>query len=109
MHFTVDHIVPEVFGGGSDLQNLCLACWDCNLAKGGRVAATDALTNQLTPLYHPRKQAWQKHFGWEDEGLYIVGRTASGRATVEALTLNREVLVQARQFWTEVGWHPPDM
>lgn len=109
MRFTVDHIIPEVFGGGSEMTNLCLACWDCNLAKGQRVAAPDPLTKRLTPLYHPRQQAWQEHFEWENEGLRLVGKTAWGRATIDALTLNREVLLQARRLWIEVGWHPPNM
>ncbi|MEK7326861.1 MAG: HNH endonuclease signature motif containing protein [Chloroflexota bacterium] len=26
--FTVDHIVPELLGGATTLDNLCLACWD---------------------------------------------------------------------------------
>ena len=108
MRFTVDHIIPEVFGGSSEVTNLCLACWDCNLTKGQRVAAADPLTKQLVPLYHPRQQAWREHFEWADAGLHILGKAASGRATVEALILNREVLMRARRLWVEVGWHPPD-
>jgi hypothetical protein len=37
------------------------------------------------------------------------GRTPIGRATVEALRLNNEFIVIARQFWVEAGhWPPPD-
>ena len=39
---------------------------------------------------------------------HIVGITAVGRATVQALKLNRSTLVAARRRWVEVGWHPPD-
>jgi hypothetical protein len=28
--FTVDHIIPQALGGSDALDNLCLACWDCN-------------------------------------------------------------------------------
>ena len=108
MRFTVDHIIPEVFGGSNEAANLCLACWDCNLAKGQRVAATDPTTAQLVPLYHPRQQVWREHFEWADAGIRIIGKTASGRATVDSLMLNREVLMQARRLWVEVGWYPPD-
>lgn len=108
MRFTVDHIIPEIFGGDSEAANLCLACWDCNLAKGQRIAATDPDTTQLAPLFHPHQQVWHDHFEWVEAGLRTAGKTASGRATVNALGLNREALMQARQLWIEVGWHPPD-
>ena len=107
MCFTVDHIVPEVLGGGDDPNNLCLACWDCNLTKGTRVAATDPHTNGLVTLYYPRREKWYDHFAWRDRGILIAGRTVTGRVTVAALELNRTVLLDARQRWVEVGWHPP--
>jgi 5-methylcytosine-specific restriction endonuclease McrA len=34
--FHVDHIVPQVAGGESSLENLALACVYCSLRKGGR-------------------------------------------------------------------------
>ncbi|MBS3933229.1 MAG: HNH endonuclease [Truepera sp.] len=105
--FTVDHIIPEVFGGNDEPPNLCLACWDCNLAKGQRIAETDPDTNDLVPLYHPNWQRWHDHFKWQDEGALIVGQTATGRATAAALNLNRAVLVRARRLWIDVRWHPP--
>jgi hypothetical protein len=30
---TVDHVLPEVFGGGSEPDNLVKACWPCNHCK----------------------------------------------------------------------------
>lgn len=106
MRFTVDHIVPEVLGGSDDPGNLCLACWECNLTKGTRVAANDPHTHDLVALYHPRRERWRDHFAWQ-EGILIEGRTATGRATIGALELNRAVLIYARRRWVEVGWHPP--
>lgn len=35
----VDHIEPVYRGGGSEMENLALACVDCNLAKGARPPA----------------------------------------------------------------------
>ena len=104
---TVDHIVPEVLGGGSELSNLCLACWACNLSKGQRIAAVDPETGDLVALFHPVKQVWAEHFVWQAEGSLLQGLSASGRATVRALKLNRPLLVQARKRWVRVGWHPP--
>ena len=107
MRFTVDHIIPEVLGGESEPENLCLACWDCNLAKGARIAAVDPDTQALVPLFHPRRDRWLEHFRWIDEGKIIEGKTPVGRTTVNAVELNRSVVVEARQRWVEVGWHPP--
>lgn len=39
--FTIDHIVPQSLGGASTEDNLCLACWRCNLIKRDRIAAAD--------------------------------------------------------------------
>src|SRR5580698_1502450 len=35
----MDHIIPEVFGGSSEENNLVLACRPCNRKKGFRVEA----------------------------------------------------------------------
>lgn len=104
--FTVDHIIPESLGGTTTADNLCLACWDCNLAKHNRIAAVDP-DGEMTPLFNPNKQRWHDHFIWQSNGLLIGGLTPTGRATVNALRLNRLPLVKARQRWIEVGWHPP--
>ncbi|HEC84172.1 MAG: HNH endonuclease [Candidatus Parabeggiatoa sp. nov. 2] len=105
---TVEHIIPESLGGTTTLDNLCLACWDCNLIKGNRIAAIEPNTGTTVRLFHPNKQKWSEHFCWSDDGIYMIGITPIGRATVVALKLNRPVLLlHARRFWTEVGWHPP--
>jgi hypothetical protein len=105
--FTVDHIIPEVLGGQTSFENLCLACWDCNLRKQKRVAAHDPDSQELVSLFHPVNESWNEHFEWQMGGLLLRGKTATGRATVYALGLNRPVLLHARRRWIEVGWHPP--
>ncbi len=35
-HFDTDHIVPEIHGGGSEIENLQLLCSNCNRIKGKR-------------------------------------------------------------------------
>lgn len=107
MRLTVDHVIPEALGGTTTVDNLCLACWDCNLAKQNRIAAADPESGEVIPFFHPNKQEWNDHFAWQQGGALIVGLTASGRATVNALALNRLVLVQARKRWIKAGWHPP--
>lgn len=107
MRFTIDHIIPEVLGGTTTIDNLCLACWDCNLLKQQRIAAIDPITEIMVTLFHPYQQRWHDHFVWQESGAMIVGLTPTGRATIAALQLNRLLLVQARRRWITAGWHPP--
>jgi hypothetical protein len=105
--FTVDHIIPESLGGTTTPDNLCLACWSCNLIKSDKIVALDPETGEIVRLFHPNTQTWQEHFTWQANGLLIVGLTPTGRATVNALKLNRPPLINARRLWLKVGWHPP--
>lgn len=103
----IEHIIPIAAGGGSDIQNLWLACDLCNAYKGARTHAVDPLTNQTVSLYNPRIQNWFEHFAWSTNGVYISGLTPTGRATTIALRLNNSFLIEARHWWVEAGWHPP--
>ena len=103
----IDHIVPQSLGGTTELDNLCLACWDCNLIKGDRTTALDAQTGLSTRLFHPNQQEWLEHFRWSDDGSQIIGLTTVGRATVITLKLNRSQLIESRRYLTRSGWHPP--
>ena len=104
---TVEHIVPEALGGASDEQNLCLACRSCNEHKAARVDALDPACGGTAPLFHPRQDEWNTHFTWSPDGTRVVGLTATGRATVEALNMNHPLILQARRLWVQAGWHPP--
>jgi 5-methylcytosine-specific restriction endonuclease McrA len=84
----VEHIVPKVHGGTDELENLALACIDCNLHKGTNLTGLDPDNGQVTRLFHPREQFWQDHFEWR--GIRIVGKSAVGRTTVRVLHLNSE-------------------
>jgi hypothetical protein len=84
----VEHIVPKVHGGTDDLENLALACIDCNLHKGPNLTGIDPQTQQVTELFHPRRHRWQDHF--EREGLYLIGKMAIGRTTIRVLNINSE-------------------
>lgn len=105
--FTVDHIIPQALGGGDALDNLCLACWDCNRLKNIHITGIDLQTGERVPLFNPVTQVWEEHFAWDAQGKLIVGRTPIGRATVNQLQLNRSILVRARELWIQAGWHPP--
>lgn len=104
---TVDHIIPESLGGSTTLDNLCMACWDCNLFKSNQVTAADPQTALVIRLFHPNQQEWSDHFSWNPDGTQVIGLTPTGRATIIALQLNRSTLLTSRVFWVEAGWHPP--
>jgi hypothetical protein len=90
----VEHILPRKHSGTDLLDNLALACIDCNLHKGSNVAGYDPETNQLTELFHPRRHPWTEHFEWQ--GVLILGKTPIGRTTVEVLLMNAEERLQLR-------------
>lgn len=103
----IEHIVPVSRGGGSDEGNLCLSCSWCNSYKWAKTFGIDPVSQQQVNLFNPRQQKWSEHFRWSADGVYVVGLTAVGRATVEALKMNNEYIVPARRHWVEAGWHPP--
>lgn len=105
---TVDHIVPQAQGGPTTFDNLCFACRRCNEFKGSATIAYDPLTDENVLLFHPRTQTWSKHFAWDASETRVTGLTAIGRATVVALNMNNEIIVDARRRWVSVGWHPPE-
>ena len=105
--FSVEHILPRHLGGKSTLDNLALACQGCNNCKYTKTTALDPVTEKEVSLFHPRKDVWSDHFVWSDDSTRIVGRTPTGRATVEALQLNREGLVNFRRILFAAGKHPP--
>src|SRR5436190_10046321 len=84
----VEHIIPRIHGGTDDLDNLALACIDCNLHKGPNLTGIDTQTERVTNLFHPRRQRWKEHFKWR--GIYIVGKTPIGRTTIRVLHMNSE-------------------
>jgi hypothetical protein len=104
--FHIEHIVPQSAGGSDEPSNLALACPACNLVKSNRTTASDPDTAQLVSLFHPRSHKWSDHFCWD--GLKVLGLTPTGRATVEAFSLNapRRQLIRAAEG--NFGFFPPD-
>lgn len=103
--FHVDHITPVVAGGGTVLENLALACIHCSLRKGARLLIPDPRTGKSVRLFHPREQQWDEHFQWRETEL--VGVTAVGRATIQALALNSPEHLIIRSFEVLLDRHPP--
>ena len=84
----IEHVIPIKHGGGDELDNLALACIDCNLHKGPNLTGIDPDTGQTTELFHPRHNRWDDHFRWD--GITIVGTTAIGRTTARVLNMNSD-------------------
>ncbi len=105
--FSVEHIIPQSQGGQTKLDNLALSCQGCNNHKYTKIEGRDPVSGDIVPLFHPRRQRWRDHFVWNDDFTLIIGLTPTGRATVEALRLNREGLVNLRRVLYAMGEHPP--
>jgi HNH endonuclease len=105
--FVIEHIIPKSKGGLNDVENLALSCQGCNNHKFTKLSAIDFLSNQEVSIFNPRLEIWENHFSWSDDVLEIIGLTAIGRASVEAMKLNRNELKNLRELLFFVGKHPP--
>ena len=111
--FTIDHITPRSLGGSDALENLALACRRCNERRYNFVASIDPESQETVPIFNPRLQKWDEHFGWRDNGILIEGITPIGRATCIRLDLNdtrypeEDSIRETRRFWIKTGLHPP--
>jgi hypothetical protein len=105
--FSVEHVVPRSQGGQTDLGNLALSCQGCKNHKYNKIRLFDRVTGESVSLFHPRGHAWGDHFAWNDDASLILGLTPVGRATIMALRLNREGLVNLRRILFAAGEHPP--
>ncbi|HZS88228.1 MAG TPA: HNH endonuclease [Chloroflexota bacterium] len=103
----IDHVIPESAGGSTTADNLCLTCVGCNAFKLAYQTGHDPETGEETALFNPRRDRWEEHFRWSEDGTHLLGLTATGRATIGRLRMNRELIVAARRLWVEAGWHPP--
>ena len=101
--FEVDHVIPRSAGGRTRLDNLCLSCPTCNRCKANRLSALDPASHRPARLFHPNYDQWMEHFEWSQDGAQIIGRTPTGRATVEALRFNRPAMITLRQYWRATG------
>ena len=105
--FAIDHILPRSRGGKTVLDNLALVCQGCNGAKYNKITAFDPITNRVVPIFHPRQHQWRDNFAWNQPCTHLVGLTATGRATIVALQLNRPELLNLRSVLYAIGEHPP--
>ncbi|MBI4658467.1 MAG: HNH endonuclease [Verrucomicrobia bacterium] len=86
LRFHTEHIVARQHGGGDELDNLALACPECNRRKGTNLTGVDPDTGKVTQLFNPRRHPWEEHFSFE--GSRIATITAVGRTTARLLAFN---------------------
>ncbi len=102
--FEIDHIIARKHGGLGAVSNLALSCFWCNSFKGSNLAGLDPRTRKLTPLFHPRRHKWNRHFRWD--GPFLRGRTPIGRVTIVVLQINDPFRVELREGLLEEGVFP---
>lgn len=107
--FEVEHIKPLSSGGKTELNNLALSCRGCNSYKHTQTHALDKISGNYVQLYNPRRDVWEEHFTWGKVPFLLEGLTAKGRASIEALHLNRSQLVSVRKILQHVHLHPPSL
>ena len=105
--FSMEHIIPIILGGNDTLSNLALSCQTCNNHKYNKIKVFDDETQQILPLFNPRKDTWTEHFQWSIDFINIVPLTDIGRVTIRTLDLNRPNLLNFRYAVTLAGEHPP--
>jgi hypothetical protein len=103
--FEIDHVVAQKHHGATSAENLALSCYNCNSYKGSNVAGIDPTTGAITPLFHPRRDAWPDHFSWN--GPMLIGLTPVGRTTIDVLKINLPERVEHRRLLIELGVFPP--
>jgi len=104
LRFHVEHIIARQHGGSDDVENLALACPDCNWRKGTNLASIDPDSGEVTALFHPRTDSWAAHF--INDPPNILGTTTVGRTTVWLLDMNNPIRLRHRVWLTRLGEWP---
>jgi hypothetical protein len=103
LRFHVEQIVARQHGGSDD-DNLALACPDCNWHKGTNLTGIDPDSGEVTLLFHPRRQPWPDHFHSDSPRIY--GSSNCGRTTVWLLDMNSPIRLQHRKWLIRLGEWP---
>lgn len=96
LRFHIEHILPRQHGGTDAVENLALACPECNLKKGPNLTGIDPDTGIVTRLFQPRADRWEQHF--VRDGANISGLTSVGRTTAWLFEINSPDRVHWRRF-----------
>ncbi|MBU4270861.1 MAG: HNH endonuclease [Planctomycetes bacterium] len=100
----VDHVISRKHGGPTQDDNLALACLFCNRQKGTDIASVLPGSDQLVPLFNPRRDRWADHFRLE--GPIIRPLTPVGEATANILRFNTGDRILERRMLIAAGRYP---
>jgi hypothetical protein len=64
-------------------------------------------TGSSVSLFHPHQNSWLEHFSWSEDKTRLLAKSATARATIAKLQLNRFALVELRELWVAFGKFPP--
>ena len=82
--FHIEHVIARQHGGVTELDNLALACWTCNLKKGPNLTGIDPQSKRITPPVRSAKRRVGGPFCFQRgnfrRGWYRDPRTYRGRA-----------------------------
>lgn len=96
LRFHVEHVVAHQHGGADSIDNLALACPDCNFHKGTNLTGIDPDSGRVTRLFDPRSEVWNDHFA--RDAARIIGKTPVGRTTAWLLEMNAGDRVRWREL-----------
>ena len=99
-----DHIIATQHRGESNLENLALACFQCNRHKGPNVASVDPKTKRVVRLFNPRTDKWRDHF--RSENGRIIPMTDIARATAALLDFDDPDREETRRNLLRGGHYP---
>ena len=92
----IEHIIALKHGGSSDLDNLALACTECNFHKGTDLSTMLLPDKELIRLFNPREDVWEEHFYIEECIFYPISKI--GEATIKVLKMNDIDLIIFRKM-----------
>ena len=93
--FPIDHFIARQHDSPTALENLALSCVRCNSYKGPNIAGLIPDSQELTRLYHPRKDNWDAHFKFQ--GPEILGISDIGSTTIKLLRMNQADYIALRK------------
>jgi len=92
--FHIEHVKAQQHIADDSIDNLALACPDCNRHKGPNLTTLDPHSGELVRLFNPRTDIWTVHF--EFQGAIVAGLTSAGTATVRLLKMNTDERIELR-------------
>ncbi len=102
--FEVEHIISQKHGGGNELENLALACPQCNQFKGTDLTTFLDNYDDIVALFNPRRQDWFECFQVKN-GL-LLGNNKIAKATIKLLKLNTTERIIIRQILMKANRYP---